>query len=101
MRAEQSLVYHVYIMASESCALYIGITNYLERRVRQHKHKRAPGFAAKYNTTKLVHFEGYQQVRSAISREKQVKGWSRKKKITLIEKLNPTWRDLSEDFPCS
>jgi len=93
------MVYHVYIMASESCALYVGMTNYLERRVGEHEQKQVPGLAAKYNIKKLVYFESCGEVRSAISREKQLKGWLRAKKIALIERKNPLWRDLSEDFP--
>ncbi len=86
-------------MASESGTLYIGVTNYLERRVAQHKQKTVDGFTAKYNVKKLVYFEPFGEVRAAISREKQLKKWTRAKKITLIEKVNRQWRDLSDDFP--
>jgi putative endonuclease len=85
-------------MASESCALYIGMTNYLNRRVAEHKREQVSGLTAKYNIKKLVYFEGYSEVRSAISREKQLKGSLRAKKIALIKRKNPMWRDLSDDF---
>jgi putative endonuclease len=69
--------YSVYIMASASGVLYIGVTNDLERRVFEHKHKRVPGFSARYNIQKLVYFETFGDVRAAIAREKQLKGWLR------------------------
>jgi putative endonuclease len=92
------MVYHVYILAGESGALYIGVTNFLERRVAEHKRKLTPGFSERYNITKLVYFEPFGEARTAIAREKQLKRWNRIKKVRLIEKRNPTWRDLSEDF---
>ncbi len=93
-----TMVYHLYIMASASGVLYTGVTNYLERRVVQHKHGVVPGFTQRYKTTKLVYFEPFGDVRDAIAREKQIKRWNRKKKVLLIEQTNPRWRDLSEDF---
>jgi putative endonuclease len=93
------MVYHVYIMASESGVLYIGVTNHLDFRVAQHKRKLAPGFTSNYNVTKLVYFEPFADVRNAIAREKQLIRWRREKKIILIERLNPHWRDLSQNFP--
>ena len=92
------MVYHVYILASESGVLYIGVTNQIDSRVAQHKRKLVPGFTSKYNVTKLVYFEPFADIRNAIAREKQLKRWRREKKITLIERLNPNWRDLSLDF---
>jgi len=92
-------VYHVYIMASASGVLYTGVTNFLERRVRQHKQKLIEGFTKKYDVTRLVYYEPYGQIKSAISREKQVKNWRREKKLTQIRSMNPKFRDLSEDFP--
>lgn len=92
------MVYHAYIMASSSGVLYCGVTNHLERRVAEHKSKRTPGFSRTYNTTKLVYFEPFSDVRDAIAREKQWKTWRRAKKVGLIEGLNIQWRDLSEDF---
>jgi len=88
------VVYHVYIMASQSGVLYIGMTNDLSHRVSQHKSKTIPGFSQTYNTAKLVYFEPFQDVRNASAREKQLKRWNRSKKIFLIEKQNPTWEDL-------
>jgi putative endonuclease len=82
-------------MASASGVLYIGVTNDLEDRVFQHKNKRIPGFSARYNIQKLVYFELFRDVRAAIAREKELKGWLRKKKVALIESVNPQWRDLS------
>lgn len=86
----------VYIMASKSGVLYTGITNNLAVRVRQHKQGRIPGFTAKYHVNCLVWFETHTSIRAAISHEKSIKGWVRTKKITLIESMNPTWKDLSE-----
>ena len=90
--------YYVYIMASHSKTLYTGITNDLERRVYEHKNKLISGFTSKYNINKLVFFESTTNVNEAITREKQIKGWLRKKKIELIESHNPNWEDLSEDW---
>ena len=87
--------YAVYILASESGVLYTGVTNDLENRVLQHKRKLVPGFTARYNVHKLVYFELFGDVRAAIAREKELKGWLRKRKIALIESLNPRWKDLS------
>ena len=90
--------YYVYIMTNRSGTLYIGITNNLIRRVYEHKNKLIDGFTKKYNINRLVYFEETSDVYSAIAREKQIKGWIRKKKIALIEKNNPKFRDLSEDW---
>jgi putative endonuclease len=90
--------YYVYIMTNKSRTLYTGVTNNLERRVYEHKHKLLPGFTSKYNITKLVFFEAGDDISVAIAREKQIKGWLRAKKITLIESMNLEWKDLSEDW---
>jgi putative endonuclease len=87
--------YCVYIMASESGVLYIGVTNDLERRVIEHKKKMVPGFSARYNLQKLVYFESFGNVQDAIAREKQLKGWLRRRKVALIESGNPHWNDLT------
>lgn len=87
--------YYVYIIASASRALYVGVTNNIERRAVEHRQGRVPGFAAKYNTRQLVHVESFGDVRAAIAREKQLKGWLRAKKIALIESRNPGWKDMS------
>jgi putative endonuclease len=90
--------YFVYIMSKPSRTLYTGITNCLRRRVREHKLKLMPGFAAKYNITRLVHFESFEDVRNAIEREKQIKAWTRAKRVALIESTNPKWNDLSREW---
>ena len=90
--------YFVYIMASLSGTLYIGVTKNLERRVMEHKMKLIPGFTSKYNVTRLVFYEETGDVEEAINREKQIKGWLRSKKVELIESSNPKWRDLSEGW---
>ena len=90
--------YYVYILASRSRVLYIGVTNDLKRRIAEHKQYRVRGFTARYNVTRLVYFEETASSRSAVAREKQLKGWTRKKKIALIEAVNPEWRDMSEEW---
>lgn len=90
--------FYVYIMTNRSRTLYTGVTNNLMRRVWEHKHKLIEGFTQKYNITQLVYYETTPDVRSAIAREKQIKGWLRKKKIALIDSMNPTWQDLSEGW---
>jgi len=90
--------YYVYIMASASRTLYTGVTNNLERRVSEHQRKLIPGFTSQYNITRLVYFEVFRDVRAAITREKQIKGWLRKKKIALIESVNRDWKDLSDGW---
>jgi putative endonuclease len=87
--------YHVYIMASASRVLYIGVTGDLLRRVREHKEMRIPGFTTRYRVTELVYFEPFGDIRIAIAREKQIKGWLRTRKIALIDSFNPRWRDLA------
>ena len=87
-----------YIMASVSGTLYTGITNNIEKRVDKHKSGNGSGFTSRYECTRLVFFERYQDVRKAIGREKQIKSWSRAKKIALIESANPRWKDLSEKW---
>jgi putative endonuclease len=88
--------YFVYILASRSRTIYTGITSGLKKRVRDHREGRVPGFTSKYRVHRLVHFEGFQDVRVAIGREKEIKGWGRRKKIALIEATNPNWDDLAE-----
>jgi putative endonuclease len=87
--------YFVYIVASPSRTTYIGITNDLVRRVHEHQMKEIPGFTATYHVNRLVWFEEFADPATAISREKQLKGWRREKKIRLIESMNPYWNDLS------
>ena len=90
--------YYVYIMTNRSRTLYTGVTNNLLRRVMEHKKKELPGFTQKYNITQLVFYEETDDINAAIAREKQIKGWLRKKKIDLIETMNPKWADLSADW---
>ncbi len=90
-----SRTYFVYILASESHDLYVGVTNDLQRRLAEHQAGLCRGYAFEHGITRLVHFEVTSDIRSAISREKQVKAWTRAKRIALIEKGNPGWRDLS------
>ena len=90
--------YYVYIMTNATRTLYVGVTNDLERRVYQHKQKLIDGFTKKYNLTWLAYYEQTSDVRSAIAREKEIKGWRRSKKVELIESFNPRWRDLSQDW---
>jgi putative endonuclease len=90
--------YFVYIMTNRSRTLYTGVTNNLERRVWEHKNKAVPGFTSRYNITQLVYYKEGTDVREDITREKQIKGWLRRKKIALIESINPDWKDLSVDW---
>jgi len=92
-------MYYVYILTNKSNnVLYTGVTRDLEKRVYEHKSKLVDGFTKKYNVDKLVYYDYTTDVKSAIAREKQIKGWLRAKKIALIEGVNPQWRDLSENF---
>ena len=91
--------YYVYIMTNKrNTVLYTGVTNDLERRVYEHKAKLVEGFTKKYNVTKLVYYEIFEDPRNAILREKQIKGGSRQKKIDLINGINREWRDLYEEL---
>ena len=85
-------------MTNHSGTLYVGVTNDLQRRVWQHKRKLIEGFTKRYNITRLVYYEETSDVGAAIAREKQIKGWLRRKKIALIELLNPGWKDLSDGW---
>jgi putative endonuclease len=87
--------YHVYILTNKSNkVLYTGMTGIDLIRILQHRRKLKPGFTSRYNINKLVYWEEFEHVLDAIAREKQIKRWSRKKKIALIEKYNPEWKDL-------
>jgi len=90
--------YYVYLMSNVSRTLYVGVTNDLQRRVYEHKQKLTPGFTRKYNLTLLVYFEATPDIRAALAREKQIKGWLRAKKVALIESINPNWLDLSTEW---
>lgn len=77
--------------------IYTGMTNDIVQRIYQHKNKTYKGFSSRYNLDKLVWYEEFEWVRDAIAREKQIKGWTRAKKIALIEKYNPNWNDLYDE----
>jgi len=90
---------YIYILSNKiNSTLYIGVTGNLVKRIFEHKQKLVDGFTKKYNMDKLVYFEQHESISDAITKEKQLKGGSRKKKIELIEKLNPEWNDLYESI---
>lgn len=89
---------YTYILAGNSGVLYTGVTSRLDRRIIEHRQKSSRRFTRKYNVTRLVYFEPFADIRDAIAREKQIKGWLRSRKIALIDAVNPAWRDLSEYF---
>ncbi|MFA5287355.1 MAG: GIY-YIG nuclease family protein [Candidatus Omnitrophota bacterium] len=91
--------YYVYFLTNWSNkVLYVGVTNDLKRRVYEHKNEVIPGFTRKYHIHKLVYYEIFEEIETAILREKQIKAGSRQKKISLIENFNPTWKDLSDQL---
>jgi putative endonuclease len=90
--------YWTYVVASNSGTLYIGMCNNIARRMFEHKSGKLEGFASKYHCNRLVYYESFDDVRKAIDREKQLKGWRRDRKIALIESLNPRWTDLAEKW---
>ncbi len=90
--------YYVYIMTNRSGTLYTGVTGDLVRRVYEHKNKLVKGFTRKYNIQFLIYYESTSNVYAALEREKQIKGWTRAKKIALIDAMNPEWKDLSEEW---
>jgi putative endonuclease len=95
-------VFYVYILASDTRELYIGITNNLIRRVAEHRTGADPyRYVFRHAKTRLVHVEAAGAARDAISREKQLKGWTRRRKLALIEKTNPKWEDLAAGWPTS
>lgn len=91
--------FYVYILTNKkNRVLYAGVTNSLFHRASQHREKKVEGFTKRYNVTKLVYYETFDDIRDAIAREKQIKAGSRRKKIELINSVNPEWRDLFEDW---
>ena len=90
--------YFVYMIASRSRALYIGMTNKLHRRVWEHKNDLINGFTRTYKCHRLVYFQSFDDVAKAIDREKQLKRWNRTKKLWLISLKNPTWEDLAGEW---
>jgi len=96
MREEKR--YYVYIMASRSLTLYTGVTGNLYARVLQHKASEIEGFTKKYHISRLVYYETFKYVNNAIAREKQIKAWTRAKRLALIKTMNPAWQDLAEGW---
>ena len=91
--------YYLYILTNKkNGTLYVGVTNNLERRMFEHKHKLVEGFTKKYGLNRLIYFEVFQYVNDAIKREKNIKKWKRQWKFNLIEKENPDWEDLAKDW---
>lgn len=90
--------YYIYILTNKSRTLYTGVTNDPIPRVYEHKNKLVEGFTSKYNIQYLVYYESTSDIHSVIVREKQIKGWLRKKKIALIDSMNHEWKDLSEEW---
>ena len=91
-------MYYVYLLTNwNNQVLYVGVTNNLKRRLYEHQHQLVEGFTKKYNVHKLIYFETTTDVKSAITREKQIKGWMREKKNALVNSSNPDWHDLSLD----
>mgnify|MGYP001550921834 CR=1 FL=1 len=90
--------YYVYILSSPTGTLYIGFTNDLIRRIYEHREKLVDGFTKRYNIYRLIYYEEYGDVNEARDREKQLKGWRRKKKLNLIRKMNPKFIDLYDEI---
>ena len=89
---------YVYFMTNRSGTLYTGVTDDLERRVQEHKMSATPGFTSAYKANRLLYYEVYGDIRDAIAREKQLKGWRRSRKLELVESENPRWLDLAADW---
>lgn len=90
--------YFLYILASKTGSLYIGVTNNLSKRIFEHKNKSIPGFTSKYNIDRLMFYQEFQRVEEAIEMEKKLKGWNREKKLNLIREFNPETKDLAENI---
>ncbi len=90
--------YYVYIVTNQKGTLYTGVTHNLMRRIYEHKNKLVEGFTKRYNIDRLIYYEETNLVDEAIAREKQIKGWTRRKKIELIRSMNPQFKDLSEGW---
>jgi len=87
--------YFVYVLASPTRTLYVGVTRDLARRLMTHRQRRVPAFTARYNVTRLVYFEHTTDIQDAIRREKEIKGWKRERKLALVNAMNPAWDELS------
>ncbi|MBN2132603.1 MAG: GIY-YIG nuclease family protein [Sedimentisphaerales bacterium] len=90
--------YCIYIMTNKSGTLYTGVTGSIKTRVWQHKNGLVEGFTKRYNITRLIYYESFADISSAIAREKEIKGWVRRKKLDLIASANPQWDDLSKGW---
>jgi putative endonuclease len=90
--------YHIYILASWTRVLYVGVTSNIRMRIAEHRAGKVRGFSAQYRVTRLVYAESTPHVLVALAREKQIKGWARHKKLALIESLNPEWLDLASEW---
>ncbi len=93
--------FYVYIMTNQSGTLYTGITNDLARRIYEHKEGQGSQFTSRYRISKLLYFEETRDVHAALAREKQIKGWTRTRKLELIATVNPKWEDLSTGWDVS
>ena len=92
-------MFYTYILTNwNHRVMYVGITNQLERRLYEHQHELNDGFTKKYHVHQLVYFETTEDVKAAIAREKQIKGWTRARKNALVEQMNPEWKDLAETW---
>ena len=98
IRCVHPRTYWVYILSSQTRVIYVGVTSDIERRLDDHRHGRVPGFTQKYRIRRLVYVEQSGEVHAALAREKQLKGWRRWKKVALIERENPEWRDLGDSL---
>ena len=96
MREEKR--YYVYIMASRSLTLYTGVTGNIYQRALQHRAGEIDGFTKKYHINRLVYYETFKYVNNALAREKQIKAWTRAKRLALIKTMNPAWQDLAEGW---
>jgi putative endonuclease len=90
--------YYVYILTSKTGTLYIGVTNDLQRRIYEHKCALIEGFTKRYSINRLVYYEETTDINEAITREKQMKTWRRRRKVDLIKLMNPEWKDLSDGW---
>ncbi len=91
--------YYIYLLTNNhNTVLYTGVTNNVTKRVFEHRQKLIDGFTKQYNLNKLIYYEQYQDIRDAIKREKQIKGWTRKKKNSLVAEKNGAWKDLFPDL---
>ena len=91
-------VFYIYILASDSRRLYVGMTSDIVRRVWQHRTGSMPGFTRKYRVSRLVHLERTSNARAATARERELKGWRREKKLSLVKSANSGWLDLSASW---